>query len=472
MTSLRWATTGRLAGQLVTWLFTIIVIRILSPADYGTMAMASLVVGFFIIFEELGMSAAIIHKQGLSDDDVRKIFGLILCFAGSVYALIFLAAPFVADFFDVPELEAVIRVLALRIPISASGAVPSALIQKELRFKNKALVEFSATILASVATLVSAIAGLAVWALVIGSLSLAAAQMTGYWLTVRRLVLPSFDFRNIHQDFRFGSFVSADRFIWYLYSQADVFFVGKFLGNEVLGVYAVAMQLATLPMKKIASILNEVGFAAFSKIQKDLAEVRRNLMLAVRFLALVAFPVFFGIGAIADQIVDVFLGSKWAAVKTPLALLVMVVPLRIINGVTPGFLFALGQIEIAVGNSVLALVTLAPAFGIAAYFGGLIPVCLVWLLGYSVYYLIYVARSLPVIDVTLKDYLKPVLFYGLSGGVMYAVVRAMAVVLDGLPFPSAVDMVLLIAAGGATYLAIVWRLAPGDLRKLVTLLKS
>ena len=472
MTSLRWATSGRLAGQLVTWVFTIIVIRILSPADYGTMAMASLVVGFFIIFEELGMSAAIVHKKDLSEQDLRKIFGLILCFAASVYGLIFLAAPLVARFFTVPELESVIRVLALRIPISASGALPSALIQKELRFKNKAVVEFSAAIMASITTLVAAMSGLAVWALVLGSLSLAGVQMAGYWLNVRRLILPSFNFRNIWQSFRFGSFVSTDRLIWYLYSQADIFFVGKFLGNEILGIYAVAMQLATLPMKKIGSILNEVGFAAFSKIQDDLPEVRRNLLLAVRFIGLIAFPVFFGIGAIATEIVDVFLGSKWQAVEVPLAILVMVVPLRIINGVTPGFLFALGRVEIAVQNSVLALFILAPAFGIAAYYGDLITVCLVWLIGYSAYFLICLYRALPVIEATLSEYLKPVLIYAVAGAIMYVVVRVVSMWLHDLALASVIVMPTLIVVGAASYGVFLWRFALGDLKKLILLVKN
>lgn len=472
ITSLRWATSGRLAGQFITWIFTVIVIRILSPSDYGTMAIASLVVGFFVIFEELGMSAAIVYRKNLTDYFAQQIFGLVLCVASIIYVIIFLAAPYVATFFEVPVLREVVRVLALRVPISAFGAVPSALIQKELRFKNKALVEFTATVLASVTTLLLALYGLSVWALVAGNLCLATVQVLGYWITIRRFLAPRFGFRNISSDFRFGSFVSMDRIVWFLYSRADVFFVGKFLGNEILGFYTVAMQIAKLPMTKVAGILNEVGFAAFSKIQDDTREVRRNLLSAVRQLSLASFPVFFGISAIAPEVVGVLLGPKWLAVETPLTLLALVVPLRLINGVTPGFLFALGRVEIAIGNSLLALLILGPAFAVAARYGDLSTVCLVWLIGYPLYYLICLSRALPVISLKMVDYLRPVFLHGLTGAAMYALVRIASTGLHSLQIPPWMVMLVLISIGATFYIGVLWHFARSDLKKLIELARG
>ena len=162
-------------------------------------------------------------------------------------------------------------------------------------FRRKSIVEFVSAMIASFLTLLLALLGHGVWSLVYGSLCLAAVNMIGMWIALGRIYTPTFHFRRVLPDLQFGGYVSLDRILWYLSSQADVFFIGKFLGKEVLGVYAVAMQLATLPMQKVSQILNEVGFAAFSRIQSDRQEVSEKLLLAVQMVSFLSFPIFFGI---------------------------------------------------------------------------------------------------------------------------------------------------------------------------------
>ena len=472
MSSLRWAALGRFGAQIITWVITIVVIRILSPADYGLMALASLVTSVFAVFEGLGMTAALIQKKNLAVELIQKIFAATMLIGALVFVLIYLISPYIAAFFGEPRLSEIIRVMAATIPISAVGALPLALIQKELLFKRKSVVEFIAAALSSVSTLVLAMQGYEVWSLVFGSICLALVKTVGYWSALGKLYVPNFDFRNIKDEVKFGGFVSLDRLIWLFYSQADVFFIGKFLGKEVLGVYSVAMQLAALPMKKIVGILNEVGFSAFARIQSDPKELARALLKAVGNLALVAFPVFLGISAVAPNIVEVVLDEKWVDVAVPLALLALVIPLRLINTTTPTLLYSIGRADVAAQNGFLALIIMVPAFAAAAAWGSVTEVCLVWLILYPVYYFICLSRLLHRIDVRMLEYFRQIGSYAAAAVAMYLSVRIASDVLSTGFFGVIGNLVLLIVLGAIVYTGILWLVARERLVEFVELVRN
>ncbi len=472
MSSLHWSALGRFSSQMVTWIITILVIRMLTPADYGLMALAWMFISVFAAFEGIGMTAALIQKQGLTEALIRKLFAAVLVVGAGLYGFVYLVAPLIAAFFDEAALTALIRVLAVTIPLAALGALPLALVQKELRFKHKSLVEFVAAISGALLTLAMAIAGFGVWSLVAGIICLTATQSLGFWLVHGRVYLPDFDMRGIREEFSFGGLVSLDRLTWLVYSQADIFFVGKFLGKEALGVYAVAMQLAALPMKRVVGFLNEVGFSAFSKIQHDREEVARALRTAVRNLALAAFPFFVGLAAVAPLLVEVFLDEKWSSIAVPLTLLALVVPLRLLNTVTPTVLFSIGRADVALQNSILALLLLGPAFALAAARGTVIDVCLVWVLVYPAYYLVCLYRALPRVGVRLVDYLAELAPFAAAAFLMLGVVRLGASLPQVAALDALLSLPLMILLGALTYVGLLWIVARQRLLEFLQLVRN
>ncbi|QEG36031.1 lipopolysaccharide biosynthesis protein [Bythopirellula goksoeyrii] len=420
LSSLRWLLTARLLAQLVTWVATIFIIRILSPNDYGLMALAGMFIGFFGLFEEMGLSAAIINKRQLADSDIKNILGLVIVFGITVYLLIYMCSSVVANFFEEPDLAAILKCLALRLPVSSLASVPRALIQREMLFQKKSVVEFLCAVISSIATLGLAIAGWGVWALVYGSLGFAIANMIGLWIVLGKIYSPSFELRKLLAEMKFGGLVSMDRILWYLSTQADVFFIGRFLGNEQLGIYSVAMQLATLPMQKVTVIFNEVGFAAFSRIQLDLKEATRKFVFAVRMISFIAFPIFFGIASVSSDIVSVLLGPDWVAVAMPLWLLAIPVPLRLLESINTTVLFGLGRPGKAATNNLFSLALLVPCFAAASYWGNIVTVCLVWLTVYPICFLITLTRTLSITELTLGNYFlqlfKPCMFSAIVYG--------------------------------------------------------
>src|SRR4030095_11317112 len=106
--------------------------------------------------------------------------------------------------------------------------------------------------------------------------------------------------------------------LWFIYTQIDVVIAGRWLGKELVGFYTVAMHVASLPNQRIAAIINQVAFPAFASIQHDVKAVGRHLLLGVRVLSFIAFPVLWGISSVAPEIVTVVLGAKWNPATLPL----------------------------------------------------------------------------------------------------------------------------------------------------------
>jgi O-antigen/teichoic acid export membrane protein len=124
-----WTAGGRFLGQLVAWGVSIVVVRILTPEDYGLLAMAAVLTGFVALFSELGLGWAVVHAQTVDLLTLRKVFGLVVVVNGALFAFVFAVAPLVALFFGEDRLTDIIRVIAVQFLISAPGVIPDAILQ-------------------------------------------------------------------------------------------------------------------------------------------------------------------------------------------------------------------------------------------------------------------------------------------------------------------------------------------------------
>lgn len=170
LSGLRWVAGAKLLGQVVTWGITIVVMRILSPEDYGVLAMATVLVAFLAMMAQFGVGAAAVQAADMDDGKLRQIFGLVILINSSLFLLLFLTAPLVGWFFEEPRLVAIIRVLGLQFVLMMFSVIPSSQLSRKLDFKGQSLVELSGAIASSLTALASALAGLGVWSLVWASL--------------------------------------------------------------------------------------------------------------------------------------------------------------------------------------------------------------------------------------------------------------------------------------------------------------
>jgi teichuronic acid exporter len=421
LNALRWSAAGRLAGQLGSWVATIYVIRILNPADYGLMGMASILIGFATLFNELGVIPALIQSRHLDERLIRQLFGFVITSTTLIFCLLFLTAPLLSTFFDEPRLTPVTQALAITIIIGGASAVPNALLERDLQFRGVSLVEFSSMILGSGITLVLAIQGFGVWSLVIANITTTTANTVGILVVSRFCLLPIFRLAGLRSIFVFGANITGQKVLWYLYSSADVVLVGKLLGEQALGVYSVAFQLATLPVSKIFGVMNRVAFPAYARIQHDNRQAKDYFITSVRLSWLFFCPVLWGMSSVSQEFVQTFMGPNWEDAGIVLALIPLIVPFRVISFLITPLTDGLGRPDIGLRNQA-TFTLLIPVGILIGTFWGLIGVCIGLTIGSILALIINFRRSLGLLELTLETLFGAVLPTVIAGGAMYAAV--------------------------------------------------
>ena len=472
LSALRWSAAARFLGQAFSWAITILVIRMLTPGDYGLMAMATVLVSFLFLLNTLGLDAILIQQKDLQEHTRRQIFGVVILANCACFGLLFMGAPLAAAFFDEPSLSAVVRVLSVQFLLLIFETLPQAQLEREIDFARRSVVDFVTLVLGSLVTLVLALLGYGVWALVWGMLATTASRVIGLNMIARSLVWPSFSFGNMSAHFSFGAFVSTDRGLWYLFSESDKFIGGKLLGQHALGFYAVAAQLASLPIQKLAGLLNAVALPAFSRVhsREDAAAVRPYLLTATRLLSIAAVPVFFGLSCAADPIVAVLLGEKWMPVAPLLQLLGLVMPFKLLSNVFPPLLWGIGQPRVSAINYAIAAIIMPLAFAAGALWAGALGMAYAWLAAYPLVFLITAWRSCNAAGISVVEYLgelrKPVI----AGVLMYVVVLYLGDYVHDA-FSAGLRLLILAGTGAAVYLALMFFIDRSSLLQTWALLK-
>ncbi len=426
MSALRWSAAARFMGQAVSWAITIMVLRLLSPGDYGLMAMAMVVVSLLVLLNTLGLDAVLVQEKALDEQMRRQIFGVIIVINTVFFALVFLGAGTIASFYGEAALKPILQVLSVQFLLLIFETLPQSKLEQNIDFAHRSIVDFITLVIGSLTTLALALLGVGVWALIWGTLATNATRMLGLNLITRNLVWPLFSLRGMRKHLAFGGFVTIDRGLWYQFSEADKFIGGKLLGNQLLGYYAVASQLAALPIHKISGLLNSVAFPAFSHIHATAsAEAVRNYLLkATRILAIAAFPVFFGMSCIAQPLVASLLGEKWLPAAPLLQLLGVVMPFRLMSNIFPPLLWGVGHPQTSASNFLVAAILMPLSFYAGTHWG-VIGLAYAWLAMYPLVFLITASRTCAIVDVRLRDYLRQMIRPVMAGMIMYATVYFM-----------------------------------------------
>lgn len=402
ISGLRWSAAAKFLGQLITWGITIIVIRLLSPADYGLMELTTVFVTFLSMLSELGLGAAVIQKMDLDDETLRSIFGWILVASLVFYLSLALAGSPIASFYAEARLVLLIRVLALQFILMGFAVLPRSILIRNMEFRKIATIDFYSNISGSIITLALALNGQAVWALIWGSLMIRVVSVISLNVAQPFLHLPHFTIKKMGEIFSFSGLVTLWRILWYLYYRADSMIIGRLLGKELLGFYAVGLHLASLPMEKVSGLFNQVAFPAFSSMQSEEGMASRYFLKAVRVMSFCAFPVLLGISSLAPEIVNVFLGEKWRQAITPLQFIALAIPVRMISAVMHTALLGIGRPDILILNTVTAFLIMTGAFFVGCYWG-LIGVSLSWCIIFPLVFTLNVRRSVKILEIEFSD---------------------------------------------------------------------
>lgn len=452
--SLAWVASARWLSQLLRWVATIAMAKLLLPVDYGIVGMAAVVIGLVNQVAEFGLGAAVIQHPELSRRDEKRLAGVALLLAIVFVGLTALATPAVTAFYTQPALMLVLPVLSLRFLVDAVATVPRALLARRLDFRTLALIEGVESITMAAVGLLVAYLTRSYWGLI--AANLAGGLALAILVNLRAPVMPRWPgrFGDLRSLLTFGRDLVLSRLAWFSFSNADFVVVGRLLGSTALGAYTLAWNLASAPAEKFAGLVLNVAPAILSDARAYPGEVRRMFLVMVRGVALVIFPLALGLALVADPLVVTLLGAKWAAATAPLQLLALAFILRSLATLEPVVLMSRRETHVDRNMMALFAVVAPVAFIIGARWGTTGVAC-AWLL-------LMPALSLPLqarwvwrrIDVTWNDWLRAVWPAASSaGGMTLAVV---GVRLSGW-FPAPWPLITAeVFAGGATYVALLW----------------
>ena len=384
---LSWNAASKLTGQIIAWGITLIVIRLLNPDDYGLMAMATVVLSVVALIGEMGMGVAIIQTSKLDQLLVRQIFGASLVFSISVTMVITVLSPFIAYLFSEQRLTLIIQALSIQLLISAFAVVPDSLLRRDMCFRKLAVIDTVVQISSSISTIILAYCGYGVWALVFGSIAGQLVRVILLYTSTKYRYWPSFKFSGFRSSALFGGQITLSRIIWLVYSQADVIIVGRFFGKEALGFYSVSIHLASMPMNKIMSVVNQVAFPAVSLVQHQTDVWNVGIKRGIRVIAIGVFPALWGMAIVAPELIDVALGANWSPAIIPFQLVAIAIPLRMLLAFFSTTICALGRSDLDLYCTVVGFVVLLISFVIGAQWG-LVGLAASWVFAVPIIFLI------------------------------------------------------------------------------------
>lgn len=445
---LRWIGSVRVLVQLVTWGMTILTVRLLQPRDYGLVATS----GLFAMVAEMvmdgGLAEILVSRRDLPARTQGAALTAILLgslfFAGIISAI----APLGAEFFKTSALTNVMRVSSLSLPLSALCVVPTALLQRELKFRELALSRGVPYLPQGLLILGLAWAGAGYWSLIFGTLFGLALRTALLWSSLSKKPVPNLHFSSLHSLWVGGSQLLSQRLLWFLADQFDTFMLGRLLGPIALGSYSLARQLSQKPVDQLASIVNQVSMPAFAAKADSRGAQLNGLLLMILTVSTLAFPFFWLAGVLSRIGLPLLFGNRWAAMEFPFMAFAFVLPFRSIYVLLDSAIVGTGMISITLGNMWIWASVMAPLIFVAAHFG-VNWVAISWCVGFPLVLLAAMRRIARRFDVSVWKLLSPVrapLFSALASAV---VVQAVIV---NLHLPGVIKLVIGVALGSASYL--------------------
>lgn len=455
-----WSLVVKLGLQLCTWAITLFVIRLLVPEDYGLMAIAQVFLNLVVGLTAMGLGDALVQRDSTAPEVVARVFGWSLVVSAVMALLLVLAAGPIAAWYGEPRLAPLVMVAALNLPLNALATLPRAALTKALHVRKLFTVEGVSNVFGSVVILVLALLDYGVWALMIGSLAWSASRTAALLvLAADTMVMPRLGVGGLGRMLSFGAYRALEHFVWMVSISIDVLIVVHFLGTAAGGIYAVALNFAMMPLSKIAPVLNSTAFPAFALLQSRPAEARYYLVKAIRLMALASFPVFFGVYAVAPEVVDIVFGPQWGEAKPVLAVLALASAFRAIQVPFPNYLQGTGRSGASFLCMLVGLVLLVPALAIGSAHG-VMGAGVAWLVVAILGFVLSAMIAARWGDVVLRELLAAPVKPLLAALVMLAVVLPLGhvLVLPDLPgiWPSVARLGVLGMVGAAVFAAVVF----------------
>ena len=467
--ALAWRWGSQLLAQVITWGSTLIVVRLLDPADYGLFAMSQVVVTALTFLNGWSFASSLIQADEVGEREIGQAFALLLVTNGTLAVIQLLIAPLVADYYGQPEVAQLLRVQALIFIMVPFTALPTALLARRLAFRGQGIANLVSAAAAASTALVLAWLGQGVWALIYAPIAGYLVRAIIMTFVARLWVKPVFDLKGAGRMIGFGGALTLCQLFWIIQSQSDIFIAGRVFSIHDLGLYSEALFLTLIVSGRFIPPLNEVAFPAYAELHKSGRSLGPYFERVLQSVLLVVTPIYIGLSLTAPEAILVLFGPKWVEMAPIVSGLALVMPMMAVQIICSPTVTATGRERVYLATSIAGAAIFATAFFIGVRFGpqGLVHA---WWVGAPLLLAFTLALTLPRIDL-------PVLRLALAVAPPLIACLAMAavVVLLRIALPAQMSpflkLALLAGAGAATYIALLYAVWPDVVRRSLAMLR-
>lgn len=329
-----WSALEIAARYGVQFIAMLVLARLLTPADFGLIAMLLVFTTFAALLVDGGFGTALVQKQRTTDNDETTVFLTSLGTAAVLAVVLWAAAPVIAAFYSQPILTKLTRLLLFVLPLSALAAVPDALLTQRLDFRARANAEIIASLCSGVLAVVLALRGFGVWSLAWQAIVAIGMRAQLLWLFSGWRPRGRFDISSFRSLFRFGSFMLMANLLNTFSIRLQSLLIGRMFDSHALGYYTLAQNTEQAPAQFMSGVLNRVGLPVLSTVADHPAKLVGALRLSLRVAIFIFVPCMVGIAVVAHSLITVLYGSRWtpaAPLLSVLAIAAMFWPLHVLN---------------------------------------------------------------------------------------------------------------------------------------------
>lgn len=452
---MRWTTTSAVARAVLQIVQVAVLARLLTPEDYGLIAMVGVVLSFAGLFADLGVNSAFVQRQDVTLEQRSSLFWFNVALGAGLSFLVIATSPLLAWFFEDERLTPLMMLSASTFVIGSLGQQVRMAAEKELDFRVIVLLEISAATLGFISALLTAVLGWGVYSIVFGGIVSAIFGTVISWIFLARGWQPMWRLRmkDVRPFLGFGGAMVANNIVNQVNATIDLFLGGRLLGATQLGLYSVPRNLVLQVQSMVNPIITRVGFPLIAQVQNDVVRVRAIYLKTLNMTASTNAPLYVGIAVFAPELVAALLGDGWQNSAPLLRIMAVWGFFRSIANPAGSLLFGMGRADLALKWNATLLLIVPPVMLVGAQFG---PVGLAWsLFGFSIFMYIpswyFLVR--PLCQSGIYEYSVAVLRPFLLAVISMAPAYMIATQLDGV----LVRLIVAVMIFASLYLAISYK---------------
>ncbi|MFB9865134.1 lipopolysaccharide biosynthesis protein [Rufibacter immobilis] len=362
-----------IGGQAVSFLMnicsTVILARLLPPDDYGLVAMVTAITGFITIFKDLGLSAAIVQREKIDQQQVSSVFWLNLLISFGIAVVVALLAPVLVYFYQEERLFSITLVFAGSIFITGLSLQHNALMQRQMKFAVLSLIQIASTAGSLLTGILLAWGGYGYWALVATMVLTPVFSTIALWSVCSWRPSVARQSPDLGSFLKFGAGITGFDLVNYFSRNMDNVLIGKFIGAAALGLYSKSYQLLMLPITQLRNPLNAVALPVLSSLQTEKEKFRSYYQRYLFTLAFFSMPLVVGLGVYSEELILLVLGEQWAAAAYIFKLLAISAFIQPIAGTQGLILITTGQVRRYFLYGIYNAICITAGFAVGIYWG-------------------------------------------------------------------------------------------------------